>query len=202
VARALRAETAHTPALAPQGGQVPIATQTRTHARWVNGAACVDLVGAYACNCENGWLGANCEVEAVSCEEFGDANYCDPVNAQCINDGFDLHCECDIGYETVNDGETCTEIAECDATPCANGGDCTEAVGFYTCACAVGFAGSNCGVNIDECASFPCLNDGACVDGDAVYTCGCTAGFEGDKCATDSGECESSPCQNGTSTGY
>ena len=60
----------------------------------------------------------------------------------------------------------------------------------YTCVCAAGWAGENCGDDIDECSSNPCLFNSTCINsidgGDGGYTCNCTVvGFSGDNCADD-----------------
>ncbi|CAM9464932.1 unnamed protein product, partial [Chrysoparadoxa australica] len=64
------------------------------------------------------------------------------------------------------------EVGACDANPCNNGGTCTNTSGSYTCACAVGFTGTNCETDIDECSSSaPCNNGGTCVNTAGSYTC-------------------------------
>ena len=37
-----------------------------------------------------------------------------------------------------------TDIDECAASPCQNGGTCVDGVNSYTCNCEVGYAGKNC----------------------------------------------------------
>ena len=66
----------------------------------------------------------------------------------------------------------------------------------YSCACARGYFGINCAVNVNECASQPCKH-GACRDGAAAYNCTCSSGHEGPNCERDTNECLSRPCQNG-----
>ena len=53
-----------------------------------------------------------------------------------------------------------------------------------TCACAAGYTGSNCEIDIDDCDPKPCQNDGVCVDGVASHSCECPAGWEGAACET------------------
>ena len=62
------------------------------------------------------------------------------------------------------------------------------------CLCAPGWAGSECGANIDECASTPCSNGGVCVDGVDAFSCTCAAGWSGSTCNVDIDECQSAPC--------
>ena len=38
------------------------------------------------------------------------------------------------------------DIDECADKPCLNGGTCVDGVNDYTCVCAVGYTGENCGI--------------------------------------------------------
>ena len=40
-----------------------------------------------------------------------------------------------------------TDIDDCAADPCLNGGTCTDGVNEYTCACAPGFTGDECQIS-------------------------------------------------------
>ena len=70
-------------------------------------------------------------------------------------------CECLYGFA----GPTCaTDIDDCAPGPCLNGGTCTDAIGAYSCACAVahggmgevgGYTGDNC-QHLQCCSSMPC----------------------------------------------
>jgi len=62
------------------------------------------------------------------------------------------------------------------ATACIDRGD------NVTCTCADGWAGSNCGVNIDECMNHKCLNGAKCVDEVDSYVCKCKKGYSGLYC--------------------
>ena len=59
---------------------------------------------------------------------------------------------------------------------------CVDKGDNVTCTCADGWAGNNCGVNIDECESHKCLNGAKCVDGVNGYNCKCRKGFTGLYC--------------------
>ena len=37
-----------------------------------------------------------------------------------------------------------TEINECSAKPCQNGGSCIDAIAGYSCSCVAGYTGHNC----------------------------------------------------------
>ena len=39
-----------------------------------------------------------------------------------------------------------SDINDCAVQPCQNGGNCIYAVNGYTCNCAAGYSGKNCGV--------------------------------------------------------
>ncbi|HEY4177937.1 MAG TPA: calcium-binding EGF-like domain-containing protein [Kofleriaceae bacterium] len=82
----------------------------------------------------------------------------------------------------------------CAAGPCQNDGVCTNSGSDYTCACASGYEGINCEVDIDDCVGVTCENGGTCVDGVDSHTCTCAAGYEGTNCEVDSDDCAASPC--------
>jgi hypothetical protein len=85
----------------------------------------------------------------------------------------------------------------CAPHPCQNGATCQNNETGYTCACAPGFAGTDCQTNIDDCAGSPCANGAACNDGVGSYTCSCLKGYSGATCQTDIDDCAPNPCQNG-----
>ena len=80
-------------------------------------------------------------------------------------------------------GSTCSVNADaCVASPCQNGGVCTDGIGSFTCQCRAGFTGADCSININECAINPCKNQGLCVDGINSYSCLCLARYTGVNC--------------------
>ena len=38
------------------------------------------------------------------------------------------------------------ELNECESYPCGNGGTCEDEINAYTCACAPGYNGTQCGI--------------------------------------------------------
>lgn len=85
-------------------------------------------------------------------------------------------CFCSEGYT----GETCEILLNdpCENQPCLNSGTCTiESGSDFSCECASGYMGRDCGIDIDECVTNPCLNDGTCVDGVNGFTCECIDGY-------------------------
>ncbi|MGB0592577.1 MAG: MopE-related protein, partial [Myxococcota bacterium] len=96
------------------------------------------------CGCGDGECAddENCQSCAEDCG-------CDPL-APCVAEGDSYACDsCPDGYS--GDGSLgCTDIDECADAPCLNGGICTDGVASFSCACAAGFEGETCDVNIDE----------------------------------------------------
>jgi len=163
--------------------------------------SCVDLVNDYTCMCEPSWMGKDCDnhddCAVHSCASTGAC-----VDGTGDNDG-SYTCKCDPGYE----GEFCaTEINECDAAPCQNGGVCTDLLADYSCDCSgTGFTGTDCDVDINECATNNGGCDQTCTNTDGSYSCSCDAGYtlnadshacdDIDECATNNGGCEGT-CTN------
>ncbi|XP_033126863.1 fibropellin-1-like isoform X2 [Anneissia japonica] len=107
-------------------------------------------------------------------------------------------CVCKSGFM----GKQCrqSDTPACYSTPCLNDGVCvSDGEGGYTCKCAEGFSGINCGVSM-PCKSSPCLNNGTCTpDNNGGFTCRCTDYFTGTLCDERViGPCENrNPCLNG-----
>ncbi|XP_078597011.1 uncharacterized protein LOC144873487 [Branchiostoma floridae x Branchiostoma japonicum] len=77
----------------------------------------------------------------------------------------------------------CDDHNDCDPNPCGvHAIACQDNVGFYSCACEMGFTGTLCDVNINDCHNSSCRNGGTCVDGVGNYTCVCPDGFNGKLC--------------------
>ncbi|CAM4261537.1 FG-GAP-like repeat-containing protein [Corallococcus exiguus] len=89
--------------------------------------------------------GYTCTGEPTVCTDIDEcaagADNCNE-NATCTNIGGSFTCACNAGYE--GDGVSCTNIDECAASPCLNGGTCIDGVGSYTCKCAPTYEGTNC----------------------------------------------------------
>ena len=80
---------------------------------------------------------------------------------------------------------------------CVHDGTCSDAFQAFTCACAAGFEGPICEINIDECASRPCIQRTAkCYDGTDSWACECKGGFRGERCEHVP-PCASMPCKYG-----
>lgn len=53
---------------------------------------------------------------------------------------------------------------------------------WFRCACAQGFSGPDCRINVNECSPQPCLGGATCIDGIGGYTCICPKGRRGLRC--------------------
>lgn len=51
---------------------------------------------------------------------------------------------------------------DCVNSPCANNGQCVDAVDDFNCVCEPGFTGKKCQHRIDYCSIEPCQNGGTC----------------------------------------
>jgi hypothetical protein len=152
----------------------------------VHGSCEVDGA-SYACTCETGYQGDNCEIDIDDCED-------DPcTNGTCIDAVAAFQCDCG---DTDYTGDLCdTLIQNCEQTPCLNGGDCTNVGAARTCDCTgTGATGVSCEVDINECNANPCEH-GTCTNGSNKYTCDCTdTGYTGTDCDVDVDECDDDPC--------
>ena len=70
---------------------------------------------------------------------------------------------------------------------------------MYSCSCAPGFTGRDCGTNIDDCPGNSCTaaTTASCVDDVEGYTCQCLPGYSGTFCEEEIDECEEYGCLNG-----
>ncbi|XP_060561281.1 protein jagged-1b-like [Ruditapes philippinarum] len=74
---------------------------------------------------------------AHRCKTFYDMVVYTTVSSTCLSNG--------TWTET---NFTCIEINECESSPCQNGGVCNDLLGSYSCTCAEGWSGTNCGTGI------------------------------------------------------
>lgn len=56
---------------------------------------------------------------------------------------------------------------------------CVSVFHLFSCACAFGFHGTFCEVNVDDCQDHGCENGATCVDGVGNYTCLCPPNYAG-----------------------
>ncbi|EEC10841.1 protein jagged-2, putative [Ixodes scapularis] len=137
----------------------------------------------WQCICDVNWGGILCDQ---------DLNYCG-THEPCFNGATCEHtigqdkylCRCRQGFF----GRNC-ELGQgqaqrpCLASPCLNGGTCSERNSTFECACLPGWTGNRCQKNVNECSSSPCLHGGTCLDLVAGYRCLCQPGWRGSSCET------------------
>ena len=75
-------------------------------------------------------------------------------------------CLCSPGWT----GELCElNIDDCVNSPCANNGQCVDAVDDFNCVCEPGFTGKRCQHRIDYCSIEPCQNGGTCSSEESTH---------------------------------
>ncbi|PIK43090.1 putative fibropellin-1 isoform X4 [Apostichopus japonicus] len=173
----------------------------------LNAGTCIDLLGAYRCECPVGYVGINCELDFNECGSAPCLN-----NATCLDLINGYSCSCAGGFK----GLLCeTEINECYSSPCQYSSTCVDLIDGFRCDCVPGYHGVYCETDRDECASNPCANGAGCIDNLNGYYCTCLpgyteniakkilmnlpTGFEGITCSEEIDECVSFPCRNGGS---
>ncbi|KAL6478551.1 hypothetical protein MHYP_G00119840 [Metynnis hypsauchen] len=154
------------------------------------GQECVNTQGSYRCvTCRPGF--------AVVSGRCSDVDECRQVPAPCTNGRCEntlgsYRCVCRTGYRLQ--GNTCTDVNECEDPRLCPGQECVNTPGSYRCAsCRSGYTFRNgqC-TDVDECVQSPGLcSNGRCENTPGSYRCVCRPGFrpEGNTCA-DVDECE------------
>lgn len=116
----------------------------------------------------------------------------------CTNEWRNHICSCRDGYEKTAETPDCSlDRDECAIEGwCANGAECTNTHGSFSCACPAGWGGDRCDEDIDECASEgACMNGGVCTNTEGSFMCECDAFWRGSICDEDINECaEANPC--------
>ncbi|XP_056023169.1 uncharacterized protein LOC130046342 isoform X2 [Ostrea edulis] len=113
----------------------------------------------------------------------GSGYLCYTTNADCSN----------LSHYQVG----CSDINECNSSPCMHGGTCHNLVNRFTCSCPDGYNGARCEYDINECNSSPCMHGGTCHNFVNRFTCSCPDGYNGARCEYDINECSSNPCMHG-----
>ena len=140
--------------------------------------------GIATCECDDGWIGPNCEVDHDECAQ-----------SPCQNSGI-----CSDSTSTMTNSTNSTNLTNSNFTGSTRLG--VVAVGQFHCDCALGWGGETCESDVDECASAPCQNGGSCSESttSAVavgrFACACTGGWENVTCAEDVDECLADNCHS------
>ena len=138
-------------------------------------AICSNTEGSYKCNCTNGFYGSGESCFPGSCPDF----IC-PLNQKCVSPTT-TECECIEGFAFHNFSE-CTDINECEATPCDVNASCINVQGNFTCSCFSGFVGDGFFCDLNECATddHNCHQNATCSNTNGSFTCSCNTHFVGD----------------------
>ncbi|MEE6507752.1 hypothetical protein FKM82_029942 [Ascaphus truei] len=141
----------------------------------------------FTCECTAGFRGdgRTC-YDNDECQE--QENMCGS-NAVCNNQPGTFRCECNDGYQFLDDGRTCVAVDRpinhcltgthnCDIADRAR---CIYTGGSsFICACLSGFSGDgrSC-VDVDECEASQCHPDAVCYNIPGSFACRCKAGYSG-----------------------
>lgn len=187
----------------------------------VNGT-CGDAGGVVTCSCDPGYAGAVCNTCAPGFHDDGSGTcmldqQCMPTSCgsaqagTCAANGGVVSCTCNTGYTGtycascatgyhLDASGSCVADQTCAANdPCVHG-TCDDTGGIVSCACAAGYAGSNCdgcaaGFHDDgsgacvldqQCTTTTCSGSlaGACSVTGGVAGCACNTGYTGTYCDT------------------
>jgi hypothetical protein len=80
----------------------------------LNNGQCFNYPGGYKCQCEENYLGQNCERKHICLEKSPCLNY-----GQCKTQGEHYYCECLTNYTGLN-----CELLTCESIPCQHNGTC------------------------------------------------------------------------------
>lgn len=102
---------------------------------------CIDKIGGFKCECDEGFEGELCEKDIDECEVYKPC-----VNGRCIDKRANYYCDCDPKYG----GKNCSvELTGCIDMPCLNDAQCKpylvrETEHKFNCSCLPGYHGSRC----------------------------------------------------------
>ncbi|XP_056273289.1 milk fat globule EGF and factor V/VIII domain containing b [Pseudoliparis swirei] len=123
----------------------------------VNGGTCVTRAGApILCICPDGFSGDTCnETETGPCQPnpCQSDGVCEAMGGSRRGDVFGEYvCKCQPGFDGVHcqegvdraDFSSRTDVNECAAQPCGNGGACRDLEGDFKCQCPSPYVGKRC----------------------------------------------------------
>jgi hypothetical protein len=150
--------------------------------------------GEYNCECTFGWHGDNCEHDDNECEaDKAEMREICSEYATCENTDGSYSCTCNDGW--TGDGITCIDADDCEFSPCANGGTCSDLGTLkFNCECVAGWRGPICSDDWNECTMgiHTCHDSASCINNEGSFSCRCDPGYSGDGHLTciDINDCE------------
>lgn len=102
---------------------------------------CVDKIGGYVCECDEGFEGEHCDVDIDECEKYKPC-----VHGKCVDKKASYFCDCETNFG----GKNCSvELRGCENNPCLNEGSCkpyliNENQHRFNCTCPNGYHGHVC----------------------------------------------------------
>ncbi|KAI6238021.1 hypothetical protein M3Y99_00729000 [Aphelenchoides fujianensis] len=161
----------------------------------------------FACRCDEGFTGANCDEEYVNCTSYattlGPSTWAETTENTWVT------------WLTTEEAENWTQATDerstttsdwmyCGDFGCENEGTCAySSSGVAFCVCRPGFSGEKCEIR-EGCADNPCQNGGFCSNVNQTdYECACLSLYNGTNCEGKRNNwkivpCNARPCHNGT----
>lgn len=138
------------------------------------GAMCVNTIGSYTCECNNGFEykeGIGC----IDINECADSSLNDcPPPAICVNYYGYYFCKCKSGFEH-KEGIGCVKMNKCadsSLNECHPLAICTSYYQSYTCTCPYGYYGDGRHCEVNECQQgTPCTSNEECIKYVGSYSC-------------------------------
>uniref|UniRef100_A0A6I8SDX4 Nidogen-1 n=1 Tax=Xenopus tropicalis TaxID=8364 RepID=A0A6I8SDX4_XENTR len=157
----------------------------------------------YTCECTSGFRG-----DGRTCYDIDECQEQQDIcgdNAICNNQPGTFRCECNDGYQFLEDGRTCAAVDRptnhcltgthnCDIADRAR---CIYTGGSsYICACLSGYSGDGRACeDVDECETSQCHPDAVCYNTPGSFSCHCNPGYRGNGFQCFPGEPEKTACQ-------
>ena len=150
---------------------------------------CQDGHNSFACVCNPGYTGPNCDIDIDDCADVDCSE-----NGRCVDSGIGSYsCECFAGFT----GSLCeVNIDDCIGVDCNGNGQCQDRVNSFTCACSPGFTGELCEIEltVSNCVGIDCSDNGYCMDEVNSFSCICDSGFTGELCEINIDDCVGMDC--------
>jgi hypothetical protein len=144
-------------------------------------------IGSFRCSCAPGFASGVCEYDFIS-EYATECNMTESNEGLTRADGTPLQGRCEL------------DVAECDSSPCQNGGVCGYdstlddemciVPDSYSCDCPPGWFGKDCEIDNPACSMDPCKNGANCTASGDSFECTCAPGWTGATCASNINDCD------------